>query len=216
MEDGKKLEHHQRTPRYRGIGMYEKCSPELERPYQPPQKKGVKKEHISQRDEIATLAGGSQRGVIVPRIARTTKPCLGYINRIKILLFLFLCYYKGRKEVTYSMNYNHAIERGYFAMAAVCIAVFYSFTFLYHVNSGIRIAIMWSSMAILWSYPVYMLLKDKSASVLQRVIGYLFPAEIVALFSRAYAGIKLQESMDMLSEHPYNVLIPDGQRTDAV
>ena len=47
MDDGKKLEHHQRTPRYMGIGMYEKCSSELERPYPPP--KGKERAYKSER-----------------------------------------------------------------------------------------------------------------------------------------------------------------------
>jgi len=40
MEDVKKLEkQHRRISRYMGIGMYEKCSSELERPYLPPKGK---------------------------------------------------------------------------------------------------------------------------------------------------------------------------------
>ena len=52
-------EHHQRISRYRGIGMYEKCSSELERPYLPPKgKEGIYKSE----DEVMSLARGSQRG----------------------------------------------------------------------------------------------------------------------------------------------------------
>lgn len=51
--------HHQRISRYKGIGMCEKCSLELERPYLPP--KGKECIHKSE-DEIMTLARGSQRG----------------------------------------------------------------------------------------------------------------------------------------------------------
>lgn len=51
--------HHQRISRYRGIGMYEKCSSELERPYRSPKgKEGAYKP----KGEIAALTGGSQRG----------------------------------------------------------------------------------------------------------------------------------------------------------
>ena len=51
--------HHQRISRYRGIGMYEKCSSELERPYLSP--KGKESIYKSE-DEVMTLARGSQRG----------------------------------------------------------------------------------------------------------------------------------------------------------
>jgi len=49
---------HGRIPRYRGSGMYEKCGPELERPY--PSPKG--KEKVYKPSEIIFLMGGSRRG----------------------------------------------------------------------------------------------------------------------------------------------------------
>ena len=55
---GETGEQHGRIPRYRGNGMYEKCSSELERPY--PSPKG--KEKAYKLGEIVFLMEGSRRG----------------------------------------------------------------------------------------------------------------------------------------------------------
>ena len=55
---GETGKQHGRIPRYRGNGMYEKCSSELERPY--PSPKG--KEKAYKLGEIVFLMGGSRRG----------------------------------------------------------------------------------------------------------------------------------------------------------
>lgn len=103
-------------------------------------------------------------------------------------------------------RYNNLIKKGYFAVAAVSILLFFIYTLVYTASGGIRIAIMSALMVVMWSYPVYVLLKDKNASTLQRVIGCLYVVELIFLAARAYEGVKFDASMSLLSSNPYNVL----------
>lgn len=103
-------------------------------------------------------------------------------------------------------RYNNSIRRGYFAVAVISILLFFIYTLVYAASGGIRIAIMSALMVAMWSYPVYVLLKDKNASFLQRVVGCLYVVELVFLAARAYEGLIFDTSMSLLSTNPYNVL----------
>lgn len=76
---------------------------------------------------------------------------------------------------------------------------------LYNVD-GVRVSVMSISMAILWCYPIYILLMDKNSSVLQKTVALVYGAELVFLILRAYIGIRLGNSMTLMSNNIYNVL----------
>jgi hypothetical protein len=84
MEDGKSLEHRQRTLRCKGNGMYRKCGLEPERPY--PAQQSCKTNHLSQKAKL-TPAGRGSEGFIVPKKLRTKFRPL-YLSLPRLLPFL--------------------------------------------------------------------------------------------------------------------------------
>ena len=102
-------------------------------------------------------------------------------------------------------HYNKLIKRAYFIAATLFIIMFHLALLLYNVD-GVRVSVMSISMAILWCYPIYILLMDKNSSVLQKTVALVYGAELVFLILRAYIGIRLGNSMTLMSNNIYNVL----------
>ncbi len=101
--------------------------------------------------------------------------------------------------------YTKIAKRFYLISTIASIAIFNLVTFFYN-SEGMRISVISIIVAILWFFPIYILLMDKNSSVLQRVVAVLYGIEVALLILRAYAGIILNQSMYLVSQSIYNVL----------
>jgi len=102
-------------------------------------------------------------------------------------------------------RYTKAIKR-FYAVAVVTAICIFNFAVFLSASESTRISLISFMVAMLWIYPIYVLLIDKSSSVLQRAVAAVCFAEVILLILRAYMGIRFGESMSLLSDNISNVM----------
>jgi len=101
-------------------------------------------------------------------------------------------------------RYSPIAKRFYIISTIVSICIFNLVTLLY--AEIIRVSAISAILAVLCSFPVYVLLTNKNSSVIQRVIAILYGIEFIVFIIRACVGIKLDDSLHLMSQSIYNVM----------
>jgi diguanylate cyclase (GGDEF)-like protein len=100
---------------------------------------------------------------------------------------------------------NRLIKRVYVIASVISIAMIHLALLLQYAE-GVRVSIMSVSMIILWCFPIYVFLMDKNSSVLQKTVAFIYLTGFILLILRAFMGIRLSESVSLMSNNIYNVL----------
>jgi diguanylate cyclase (GGDEF)-like protein len=99
--------------------------------------------------------------------------------------------------------YTPKVRKSYLALLTGCIVVFCS-AVAFGFSENVRITFASSITAVLMAFPVYRLLADRKASILQRMIAIFYGVTILFLLFRANAAITTDLDMNLASTSIFN------------
>lgn len=100
-------------------------------------------------------------------------------------------------------RYNQTLKRIYLSLI-VSFIVCFNIIFLFHNMESLRVMLISIYIVALWSFPIFKLLSNKNASMLQRTFAILFSLGLLTFLIRAFAAFKIGESMTLLASNVIN------------
>lgn len=101
--------------------------------------------------------------------------------------------------------YNHILKRAYGALVASFVICFNIIFLFFNVESS-RVMLISIYVVLLWFFPIYKMLIDRNASILQRIFAILYGVALLAFLVRALAVFGIGESMTLTSSNFFNAV----------
>ncbi len=139
------------------------------------------------------LVPGTSGNVIMTAVSNVS---VIIAEALQISAFLRAKGYQGKK-----------VRWGYSLVAATAVSLFFLISlYFFPTDTGIRVAGISILCAILWAYPIYMLIKGKDSTLLHHVVAFIYALELIPLLLRAYLGLQMRGNMSLMENHPFNTL----------